>query len=274
MDTLQKLQETQIEILDEIDRVCRKNGLHYSLYAGTLLGAVRHQGFIPWDDDLDVCMPRADYEKLLEIWNHEADSRYILLNKRLFPQYTQSFSKIRKDHTCFLQSDRERGKYHTGIFVDIFPADRMPDGKIPRKIFILNCMLYQLLIRGYIPPKGSTLEKLICTIILHCISPKHRMKLISKLEKNITRCSNDKSKHVVFIATKSGFTRPMPIDLLDEFVDLPFGSKRYPCMKKWDECLTLQYNNYMQMPPEEERVWKHHPIILDFEHNYEEVEHT
>lgn len=269
--TLKRLQETQIEILDEIDRVCRENGLRYSLYAGSLLGAVRHQNFIPWDDDLDICMPRADYEQLLRIWNDEADKKYILLNKRRNPNFTQSFSKIRKDHTCFLQFDIERNLYHTGIFVDVFPVDRMPDGKITEKKFVLECMIYQLLVREYVPPKGKVIVKLICNMILRLTSQKRRMKLIDKLERNITRWSNDRSKRVVFAETPSTYTRPMQPDLLDEYEELPFGTRSYMCFKKWDEYLTIKYKNYMKLPPDSERVWKHHPLILDFEHNYEEL---
>lgn len=269
--TLKKLQETQIEILNEIDRVCRENGLRYSLYAGSLLGAVRHKAFIPWDDDLDICMPRADYEQFLSIWDKEADKKYILLNKRVNPNYTQSFSKIRKDHTCFLQSDRERNRYHTGIFVDVFPVDRMQDGKIAQKKFICECMFYQLFTREYVPPKGNAIVRAICNLILRLTTRKIRMKLIDKLERDITRCSNDNRKRVVFVETPSTYTKPMPCDLLDEYEELPFGDRSYMCFKKWDEYLTLKYNNYMQLPQEEERAWKHHPIILDFEKNYEEI---
>ena len=99
----QKLWDVQLDILNLIDQVCSKNDLQYSLYAGTLLGAVRHKGFIPWDDDLDICMPREDYEKFLKIWKDEDHPGYILQNKRNTPLFTQSFTKIRKDHTTFLQ---------------------------------------------------------------------------------------------------------------------------------------------------------------------------
>ena len=123
---LGKLQATQTEILSVIDRICREHGVSYSLYAGSLLGAVRHQGFIPWDDDLDICMERSEYDRFLAAWKESPPEGFILQNKENTPSFTQSFSKIRKEHSTFLQYDWEASKYHTGIFVDVFPMDRMP----------------------------------------------------------------------------------------------------------------------------------------------------
>lgn len=119
----QQIWATEQEILDVIHQVCTEHGLRYSLAYGTLLGAVRHKGFIPWDDDIDLMMPREDYEKLLVIWNQSAPKGYILQNTRTDSDFTQNFTKIRKDHTTFLQDEAERTKhYHKGIFVDIFPV--------------------------------------------------------------------------------------------------------------------------------------------------------
>lgn len=114
---------TEQEILDVIHQVCTEHGLRYSLAYGTLIGAVRHKGFIPWDDDIDIMMPREDYEKLIAVWDQAAPKGYILQNTRTYPDFTQNFTKIRKDHTTFLQDEAERTKhYHKGIFVDISPV--------------------------------------------------------------------------------------------------------------------------------------------------------
>ena len=114
---LRKLQLTQLDILKVFDKFCREHDLHYSLYAGSLLGAVRHKGFIPWDDDLDVCMSRADYDRLIALWEQAQPKGYILQNKENSPNFWQSFSKIRKDHTTFLQGQREVSHWHlSGYF--------------------------------------------------------------------------------------------------------------------------------------------------------------
>ena len=163
---LKKLWTIELEILDLIDQICSKNDIHYSLYVGSLLGTVRHHGYIPWADDLDICMSRENYERFIKVWNNDEHPGYILQNKANTPSFTQSFTKIRKDHTTFLQFDWEKGRYHTGIFVDVFPIDRIPAGSIKRKKFFWDCMRYQLYTREFIPQKASTFVKLISGMFL------------------------------------------------------------------------------------------------------------
>ena len=103
---LRRLQLTELEILKVVDKVCRDNKIDYSLYAGTLLGAVRHKGFIPWDDDLDICLTRENYNRFIKIWNANPPKGYILQNKENTPDFSQTFTKIRKDNTAFFQEGR------------------------------------------------------------------------------------------------------------------------------------------------------------------------
>ena len=168
MTELRKLQLTQLEILKVFDRICKEKDLQYSLYAGTLLGAVRHKGFIPWDDDIDVCMSREHYDRFLQIWDEVHPDGYILQNKEIEPAFTQSFSKIRKDHTTFLQDQKEAGKYHTGIFLDVFPIDRIPSGKWACAVYKWHCMYYQLLTREFVPPQSNALVRMVSRALLAC----------------------------------------------------------------------------------------------------------
>ena len=166
--TMQQLHLTQIEIMEVIDTFCQQHGIPYSLYAGSLLGAVRHRGFIPWDDDLDICMLRRDYERFIDLWQKSPPAGYLLQNKENAPNFGQSFTKIRKDHTTFLQAEKDIGKFHNGIFVDIFPMDRLPRGRMARKIFFLDCIFYLLYTRGYVPPRGNPVIKAVSHILLRC----------------------------------------------------------------------------------------------------------
>ena len=265
-EMLFELQLTQIEMLKVFDQICQNNHLRYSLYGGSLLGAVRHKGFIPWDDDLDVCMPRQDYETFIQIWDKTAPNGYILQNKDIEPEFTQSFSKIRKKNTTFLQDKKERGKYHTGIFIDVFPLDRIPNGKIKRMCFQWNCMKYQLFTREFIPPKENKLLRLGSWVVLQCTPQKKRTQKRKQLEKKLTQYNGDTTLQIVGIETMQMLKQPFDKHMLDSYVKLHFENGEFMCFADWDGYLKRQYGDYMQLPPEEERTWKHHPVVIDFEH--------
>ena len=268
---LRQLQLTQLEILKLIDRICRKHNIPYSLYAGTLLGAVRHQGFIPWDDDLDICMSRSEYQRFLKIWDKEKPEGYLLQNKENTAQFTQSFTKIRKDHTCFLQFESEIGRYQTGIFVDVFPIDRMPLGLFERKLFQYRCMKYQLLTREHVPQEGSLMQKTISKLILSFSPASARYEVRQKLLGQITRYNSDDNLPAVAIEILKTIRTPLPANFMSEFTELPFEGSSFMCSAVWDEYLSAKYGDYMKLPPESERVWRHHPLIIDFNRNYEEL---
>lgn len=259
------------EILDVVHRVCVENNLRYSLAFGTLLGAVRHGGFIPWDDDIDIMMPREDYEKLIRIWKDIAPKGYILQDYRTDLDYTNNFAKIRKNHTTFLQTDDERNKkYHKGIFVDIFPADKVARGKIPRAIQYIACAINLLYSRGFTSgTKGmiGVIERFLLST-----NPKNYPKRRQQAEKIIRYWNSDKSTEY-FLPCVIEWCKEYyhPADMFDELEKIQFNGKEYYTVKDYDKILRLEYGDYMLLPPEEERTWKHHPILIDFEHNYDEL---
>ena len=270
-EKLRPLQLTMLEILKVFDKFCREHDLKYSLYAGSLLGAVRHKGFIPWDDDLDVCMERSEYDRFVALWEQLPPEGYILQNKENTPAYWQSFSKIRKDHTTFLQEEREVGKYHTGIFLDIFPLDRIPDDKLNRAFYKWHCMKYQLLTREFVPPKAGTLVRLGSSVILACIPKSCREKVRQNTLKKVSRYNSQRDLEVAAIETMASLRKPFAPDMLDAYIYLPFEDGEFMCFAGWDDHLRRKFGDYMQLPPVEERAWRHHPIVIDFEHNYEEL---
>ena len=268
---LRQLQLTMLETLKVFDEFCRKHDIKYSLYAGSLLGAIRHKGFIPWDDDLDVCMSRAEYDRFISLWEQEMPEGYILQNKENTPAFWQSFSKIRKDHTTFLQEQREAGKYHTGIFLDVFPLDRMPNGRFNQLVFKWNCMKYQLLTREFAPSKANALMRFGSAVILFCTPKCCREKVRQHTLKKITRYNNRHDLAIAAIETMASLGKPFAADMLEGYVNLPFEDGEFMCFAGWEDHLRRKFGDYMRLPPEDEREWRHHPIILDFEHNYEEI---
>lgn len=269
-DQIEQVWQTEQEILDVIHWICTEQGLRYTLSYGTLIGAVRHGGFIPWDDDIDLMMPREDYEKLLSVWDQVAPDGYILQNKRTDSDYTNTFTKIRKDHTTFLQSEAEvEKKYHKGVYVDIFPADRLAPGKLRRGIQYAAAAVNLLYTRGY--TSGS---KGIIGVAERCLLalPAGIRPGVRNLADRVIRKWNGNPELDWFApSTITAARRYYHPDLFENLGQISYCGKHYRCVADPDAFLRVDYGNYMEFPPVEERVWKHHPILIDFEHNYEEL---
>ena len=128
--TLKRLHGAELEIMEEFVRICNNHNLVYFLYGGTLLGAVRHNGFIPWDDDLDLAMPRKDYEEFLKIAPQEINEKFIIDNYKTNKNYYLNFTKIRNKNTVFIQDfQAESYKGPKGIWIDVFPLDNIKNEK-------------------------------------------------------------------------------------------------------------------------------------------------
>lgn len=266
-----QLWETEQEILDVVHKVCTENGLRYSLAYGTLLGAVRHGGFLPWDDDVDVMMPREDYEKLIQIWPSAAPDGYLLETERMYDDFVNTFLKIRKDHTTFLQYEAERSsRHHKGIFVDVFPADRRAQGALSGKLQYAAFAVNLLFNRGYPSDTGGVVGAAE-RMLLKAVPRRFYRRLSNWAGEKSRRWNNNTSAELVFACTIRDCRRFYPPDLFDHLELIQFNGQEYYAFRDRDRFLTIRYGDYMELPPEEERIWKHQPLLVDFEHNYEEL---
>ena len=135
-EQLRTLQLIELEMLVEVDRICRKNHIQYTLDGGTLLGAVRHKGFIPWDDDADIVMFRHEYARFYHACKSDLDTeRFFLQEYRTDPNYRWGYAKLRRKGTEYVRVGQEHMRYKTGVCIDIFPLDYVPDQYILRRIY-------------------------------------------------------------------------------------------------------------------------------------------
>lgn len=265
-----RIWDTEMEILDVIDKVCRENGLKYSLAYGSMLGAVRHGGFIPWDDDMDIWMLRDDYDKFIEIWERNPINGYFLLRQETSPEYPQNFTKIRKCNTAFVSEGEEIANYHHGIFVDIFPLDAICNNVFGAKLQRFSALAYMLYCRGYASTRDGKMMYWASKICLEFV-PKGIRKSLKKFFKSQMQkynCSDYGAKRLACCVTAGASKRYFLKEWVCKVKDVSFENRKYMCFATTDKILEVEYKNYMQLPPEEQRVWKHTPVIIDFKKEY------
>lgn len=265
-EELRKIQLVQIEILKYIDEYCTKNDIKYSIAYGTILGAVRHGGFIPWDDDLDICMPRGDYEKFISLWKDT--DKYILQNHNTDLDFTQSFTKIRKKNTAFVQKTDLGLDFHKGIFVDIFPFDKVPDNMIKKKIQSINVLFYNLYTRGYAPQKNGTIVRFISQMILKLTPKKNYLKKSKKYLSKICKYNDNIKLKYVDVSVTNTMNMYYDNDIFDNMKKIKFENLHVTVINKSKDFLKIRYGDYMKLPPVSEQTWYHHPIYISFDNEY------
>ena len=167
---LRRLQLTILEILKDIDSICKENNIEYYIAYGTALGAVRHGGFIPWDDDIDICMTREAYDRFLEVMPNAMPEKYDLLDIKNTNKYSMCFAKVSKKGTKFKEKVGTAEGYEQGIFVDVFPLDYAPDDEKERKMVAKKAWFYSHMIilreidKPIIPNEYSLVKKVIVVV--------------------------------------------------------------------------------------------------------------
>lgn len=268
---LRELQLKQLEILEVIKKICDDNEIKFSLFAGTALGAVRHNGFIPWDDDLDIVMSRNDYIKFKKVCERKLPEQYFYQDYHTDIGFTQCFAKIRDNNTTYIEQGTEKLKMNRGIFVDIFPFDVVPKSYIKRKIQYIYACFNLLLSRGTPSTNDGKLMYIITKILLEIIPDRYHYKLKSICEKQILKYKDDKNGELAELTSTFGLLKKTyPSNLFKNLTEVNFENKKFPVFSDYDKYLSIKFGDYMKLPKEEERICKHKPVICDTNKSYKE----
>lgn len=258
----------QIDLLLELDRICKKRGLKYILGGGTLIGAIRHNGFIPWDDDIDVGMPRNDYDKLIEICDEELDPEYEKTDWFVDEASPIPFLKLKIKGTHYKEGLTKNTNINDAVYIDIFPFDNAPDSKIKRKIQGTQIYLLKkiLLLRcGFTIDDNKVFWKKALYQILKTFSKVKSVRNWKITTENVLRRYNQEPTECI-VSMCGAYAYRKEIDGADlfEWIDLhEFEGFQLPIPHDYDVFLRRRYGDYMQLPPEKERYGRHEISVID-----------
>jgi lipopolysaccharide cholinephosphotransferase len=245
-----------LEMLLEVDRVCKKNGIGYCLFMGTLLGAVRHGGFIPWDDDLDVAMMRPQYEEFRTACIRDLDqSRFFFQDHSTDPHYRWGYARIRRKGTEFVRLGQEHMKMRTGIFLDIFPIDGTPDFAPLRALHCFYCFVLRKFLYAEVGRKSSRTAAIRAWYTFLNMVPHNWV--LRRIERLSMRREKTKLVRMLAFPTPRGRSFGYLREWFEDLEDMEFEDHWFPGIKDYDGFLKFSYGDYMQLPPPEQRTCCH-----------------
>ena len=268
-EQLKKMKALELDMLASFVEICRKLSLRYYLVGGTLLGAVRHQGFIPWDDDIDVAMPRADYEVFLREGRKHLPEHYFLQCLKTDPAYTMNFAKIRDSRTTFVEYAVRKYPMNHGLFIDIFPLDVYPEEEKEQKKMDLHQKIFKYRTRAAVEVPKAAQHSFPVELGLNAIAtltklryPDYRKAL--EVRENL-HCSAEGGDIWANYCGAWGKKEIMPAHWYGKGTELTFEGLTVMGPEHWDKWLTQVYGDYMQLPPVEKRVGHHYAEVIDLD---------
>ena len=268
---LRNLQKKCLEILVYFKKICDENKLTFYLAGGTAIGALRHKGFIPWDDDIDVFMPRPDYEKLTRIWTEVADtSRYVFIRSSRNVNYHHHAASIVDVNTTWIEERNENNDVPQGVMIDVIPLDGCPDSNFRRFFQLYNALKFAVFNVQRLPENKN--KKIYCAtkIVLGIFRSKWiRDTIWISSEKRMTRYGFYSNKNITeLIGELYGMVEKHPLEDFATTIEVDFEGYKMPLMKGYDAYLKSVFGDYMQLPPLEKRVPKTHLVYGNLKQPY------
>ncbi len=257
----------ELDLLDKLQEVCDRYGLRYYACGGTLLGAIRHKGFIPWDDDIDVVMMREDYEKLIEVAPAEFTDPYFFQTSYNDKNYSRGHAQLRNSNTtAIINSERGHFVFNQGIFLDIFPLDAVPDDPAEQLSHRRAVNVWNKLLATSVRYPGSVKKNAVKSLIHAFVSVIPYRWLYRGLEKACRKYNGTDTKRVAMISFDTFSDRwVFPRHCFAEVQKVPFEHTEIVIPAGYDEMLTIAYGDYMTMKKENSY---HAGIFFDPDRSY------
>ena len=272
-ETLRKLQLKELDTLVYFKEFCDKNNLLFYLCGGCCIGSLRTGGFIPWDDDIDILMPRDDYEKLYKLWDNDKQERFKLLrtDEKIFTG--NIFTTIVDTETTCVKANQAHLDIPFGIMMDIFPIDGCPKGKFKRTMQKLNAMIYSLFLAQIVPDNHGGIMALGSKFLLSIVkSPKAREKKWRNAERRMSKYKISDCEYITELCEGVHSMQPeYPKEWFASAVYREFEGLQMPIPVGYDPYLKKAFGDYMTPPPEDKQKPHHDMILVDTERSYKEV---
>ena len=272
-ETLRKLQLKELDALVYFKEFCDKNNLLFYLCGGCCIGSLRTGGFIPWYDDIDILMPRDDYEKLYKLWDNDKHERFKLLrtDEKIFTG--NIFTTIVDTETTCVKANQAHLDIPFGIMMDIFPIDGCPKGKFKRTMQKLNAMIYSLFLAQIVPENHGGIMALGSKFLLSIVkSPKAREKKWRNAERRMSKYKISDCEYITELCEGVHSMQPeYPKEWFASAVYREFEGLQMPIPIGYDPYLKKAFGDYMTPPPEDKQKPHHDMILVDTERSYKEV---
>jgi lipopolysaccharide cholinephosphotransferase len=270
-EELRGLQKKSLEILGVFKEFCDRHGLLFYFCGGCCIGTIRHGGFIPWDDDIDVFMPRPDYEKLTKLWPEEmGKTRYRFCRSDENTFYRSLLSYISDEETTFIKERQADLDISHGVRLEILPLDGCPDSRLRRKLQIFWGLTYQLFMNQEAPTsKGRALELAGRAALALFPTWRRRYRIAKFAERKMSRYPFASCEKTTELCARYKYmVNEYPHAAFEKAVYRPFEGVEMPIPQGYDTYLHMAFGDYMALPPESEQIPKHEAVLVDLEHSY------